>query len=91
MYKLSKESVEKNRSDDLKAMTKRAEQRETELNAIIDNLETRHGNTDAAASLTSAVVERVLHVDYIYVHVYTSILSGCYYYKIVNWHLAMLY
>lgn len=64
MYKLSKESVEKNRSDDLKAMTKRAEQRETELNAIIDNLETRHGNTDAtAAFLTSAAVKRVLHVD----------------------------
>lgn len=45
MYKLSKETVERNRSDDLTAMTKRAEQRETELNAIIDSLESRHGLT----------------------------------------------
>ena len=40
---MAKESVEKNRSDDLKAMMKRAEQREVELNIMIDTLEQRNG------------------------------------------------
>ena len=51
MYKLSKENVEKNRSDDLKAMTARAEQRETDLNTVIDSLETRHGATAIIPSI----------------------------------------
>ena len=42
MYKLAKETTEKNRTDDLKAITKRAEQRETELNGLVDNLEAKH-------------------------------------------------
>jgi hypothetical protein len=40
---MAKECIEKNRSDDLKAITKRAEQRETELNIMIDTLEAKTG------------------------------------------------
>lgn len=43
LAKLAKEMVEKNRTDSAKAMTKRAEQREAELNTLIDTLEARHG------------------------------------------------
>ena len=41
--KLAKESIERNRSDDLKLITRRAEQREEELNILIDTLEAKHG------------------------------------------------
>merc|ERR1711862_1090642 len=43
--KLAKDSIERNRSDDLKLITQRAEQREEELNVLIDILESRHGQT----------------------------------------------
>ena len=42
LARMAKECIEKNRSDDLKAITKRAEQREAELNLMLDTLEARH-------------------------------------------------
>ena len=46
MAKLAKDTVEKNRSDDVKAMTRRAEQREAELNYMIDSLESKYSKCD---------------------------------------------
>ena len=43
MYKLAKDTVERNRTDDLKDMTQRAEKREAELNGVIDKMEVTHG------------------------------------------------
>ena len=43
LSKLAKDSIEKNRSDDVKAVQIRAEQREQELNMVIEQLENRHG------------------------------------------------
>ncbi len=42
LAKLAKESIERNRSDDLKVLTKRAESREQELNIMLDNVESNH-------------------------------------------------
>ncbi len=43
LSKLAKDSIEKNRSDDVKAVQIRAGQREQELNMVIEQLENRHG------------------------------------------------
>ena len=43
--KLAKESIEKNRSDDVKAVMARAENREQELNMMIDSMENKQGKT----------------------------------------------
>ena len=43
MYKLAKDTIERNRTDDLKDMTQRAEKREAELNGVIDKMEAEHG------------------------------------------------
>ena len=42
LAKLSRDSIEKNRSDDIKNVSKRAEHREAELNMLLDQLETKH-------------------------------------------------
>ena len=43
MAKMSKDSVERGRSEDLASMSRRAERREEELNAMIAQMETRNG------------------------------------------------
>ena len=45
MAKMSKDSVERGRSEDLASMSRRAERREEELNAMITQMETRNGRT----------------------------------------------
>jgi hypothetical protein len=42
LAKLAKESIEKNRSDDIKNVCKRAEHREAELNMLLDQLEAKY-------------------------------------------------
>ena len=42
LARLAKETIEKSRTDDVKNVQHRAEQREAELNAMLDRLETRH-------------------------------------------------
>ena len=42
MAKLAKESIEKNRSDDVKQVMRQAEKREQDLNFMIDQLEQRN-------------------------------------------------
>ena len=42
MAKLAKESIERNRSDDVKNIMKRAEQREAELNHLLDQVEAKY-------------------------------------------------
>ena len=54
---MAKESLEKNRSDDLKTMMKRAEHREVELNLMIDTLEARNGK----ANLTGVEIKLLFH------------------------------
>lgn len=43
LAKLSKESVERGRNEDLKALTKRAQMREEELNSYIEDVGDQHG------------------------------------------------
>ncbi|XP_062614586.1 serologically defined colon cancer antigen 8 homolog [Saccostrea cucullata] len=45
LAKLAKESVEKGRNEDLKAMTKRAQMREEELNSFIEDIGDKHERT----------------------------------------------
>jgi hypothetical protein len=40
---LAKESVERGRNEDLKALTKRAQMREEELNSYIEDVGDKHG------------------------------------------------
>lgn len=44
LAKLARNSIERGRSEDLKALTKRAEVREVELNNLLGEVETQHGN-----------------------------------------------
>ena len=41
--KLAKESVERNRGEDVRVLSQRSEQREEELNLLIEQLENKHG------------------------------------------------
>ncbi|KAK3597838.1 hypothetical protein CHS0354_029408 [Potamilus streckersoni] len=45
LAKLARDSIERGRSDDLKAMTQRSQQREEELNSFITDMEDRHSQT----------------------------------------------
>ncbi|KAL3873813.1 hypothetical protein ACJMK2_036898 [Sinanodonta woodiana] len=47
LAKLARDSIERGRSDDLKAMTQRSQQREEELNSFITDMEDRHSQTVA--------------------------------------------
>ena len=66
--KLAKESIERNRSDDLKLITRRAEQREEELNILIDTLEAKHGEWGndglTCGNLTSVSSEYMLRIKF---------------------------
>ncbi|KAK3094095.1 hypothetical protein FSP39_024078 [Pinctada imbricata] len=45
LAKLARDSVERGRNEDLKAMTKRCQNREEELNSFIEDIEDKHGQT----------------------------------------------
>lgn len=53
LAKLAKESVERSRNEDLKAMTKRAQMREEELNSYIEDIGDKHGSVLIKTSLAS--------------------------------------
>lgn len=53
LAKLAKESIERSRNEDLKAMTKRAQMREEELNSYIEDIGDKHGSVLIKASLAS--------------------------------------
>lgn len=53
LAKLAKESIERSRNEDLKAMTKRAQMREEELNSYIEDIGDKHGSVLIKTSLAS--------------------------------------
>ena len=53
LAKISKESIEKNRSDDVRMIQRRSDQREIELNDTINSMESRHGEDIRSATCFS--------------------------------------
>lgn len=53
LAKLAKESIERSRNEDLKAMTKRVQMREEELNSYIEDIGDKHGSVLIKISLVS--------------------------------------
>lgn len=65
LAKLAKESIERSRNEDLKAMTKRAQMREEELNSYIEDIGDKHGSVLIKTSFASEeIVYELLRISH---------------------------
>lgn len=65
LAKLAKESIERSRNEDLKAMTKRVQMREEELNSYIEDIGDKHGSVLIKTSFVSEeIVYELLRISH---------------------------